>query len=262
MQLERNSGRSLRVTPFSTFLERAAGTVVKDRNRQQFYCVQSEQRSCSNLSTETDRQNIGSGRGHGASNPRIPHPWKGEYDSRFSFQTCVIGRLFPQRGNPTRGIDNVKDKTIDRHVLQSSQQKVQEICQPVAGQMGGSPRLSLNIIATRGTLSTPAYSSDTANSKQINGREGTGSDDTTILAVSTVVAGTHEDGIKIDYPRRKRRRLSPGRQDEEAKEAPTTRKNDGCLVRGNRGEELFRWVLSQRGLTSTAIQNVINGWHE
>ncbi|KAA6361838.1 MAG: hypothetical protein EZS28_042635, partial [Streblomastix strix] len=42
----------------------------------------------------------------------------------------------------------------------------------------------------------------------------------------------------------------------------TTRKNDGCLVRGNRGEELFRWVLNQRGLTDTAIQNVINGWHE
>ncbi|KAA6368429.1 MAG: hypothetical protein EZS28_036044 [Streblomastix strix] len=128
--------------------------------------------------------------------------------------------------------------------------------------MGGSPRLSLNIMATRGTISTPAYSSDTANSKQINGREGTSSDDPTILAVSTVMACTHEDDIKIDYLRRKRRRLSPWRQDEEVKEAPTTRKNDGCLIRGDRGEELFRWVLSKRGLTRTAIQNDINGWHE
>ncbi|KAA6347898.1 MAG: hypothetical protein EZS28_052002 [Streblomastix strix] len=79
--------------------------------------------------------------------------------------------------------------TIDRHVLQSLQQKVQEICQPVAGQMGGSPRLSLNIMATGDTISTPAYSSDTANSKQINVREGTSSDDPTILAVSTIMLG-------------------------------------------------------------------------
>ncbi|KAA6393763.1 MAG: hypothetical protein EZS28_010713, partial [Streblomastix strix] len=53
-----------------------------------------------------------------------------------------------------------------------------------------------------------------------------------------------------------------GGQDEEVKEAPATRKNDGYLIRGNRGEELFRQVLNQKNLTSTANRNVINGWHE
>ncbi|KAA6379234.1 MAG: hypothetical protein EZS28_025237, partial [Streblomastix strix] len=186
----------------------------------------------------------------------------GEQDSRFSFQTCDIGRLFSQRRDPTRSTVNVEDKTIDRHVFQSPQQKVQEIREPIARQMGGSPRLSLNIMATGGTIPAPAYSSDTTDTKQISEREGISSDDHTILAISTVVACTNEDDIKTDYPMKKRRRLSPWREDEEVKEAPTTRKNDSCLVKGNRGEELFRQVLNQRGLTDTAIQNVINGWHE
>ncbi|KAA6399062.1 MAG: putative reverse transcriptase [Streblomastix strix] len=205
-QLERICCRSLRVTPFSTFLERAAGTVTKNRNRQQIYC------------------NIRSGRGLVASNSCISHPWQVEYDSRFSFQTCHIGRFLPQRRNLTRGIDNVKDKTIDRYVLQSPQQKVQEICQPVAGQMGCSPGLSLNIMATRRTVSTPSYPSDTANSKQTNGREGISSDDSMILAISTVVACTHEDDIKIDYLMRKRRRLSPrGKKRKQKKHLPPGR---------------------------------------
>ncbi|KAA6387796.1 MAG: hypothetical protein EZS28_016677 [Streblomastix strix] len=83
-----------------------------------------------------------------------------------------------------------------------------------------------------------------------------------ILAISTVVVYTHENNIKIDYPNRKRRRLSPGGQDEEVKEASLARKNEGCLIRCNRGDELFRWVLNKKGLTSTSIQNDIISWQK
>ncbi|KAA6317159.1 MAG: hypothetical protein EZS28_055143, partial [Streblomastix strix] len=207
-QFERNSSCSLRVTLFSIFLERAAGTIAENRNRQQFYRVQFEKSSCSNLTTETDQQNIRCSRGLGSSNSCNPHPWNGEYDSRFSFQTCDIGQLFPQRRDLVRSTCNVEDKTIDRHVLQLPQLKVQEVCWPVAGQKGSSLGLSLNIMATRRTVSTPSYPSDTVKSKQTNGRERIGIDDPPILAISTVLAGFNEDDIKIDNPGRSHRRFS------------------------------------------------------
>ncbi|KAA6381033.1 MAG: hypothetical protein EZS28_023444, partial [Streblomastix strix] len=98
------------------------------------------------------------------------------------------------------------DYSLNEEILQ---QKVQEVCQPVAGQMGGSPGLSVDIMATRGTVSTPTYPSDTANSKQANGRLDISFDDPPILTITTVVTCTHEDDIKTDYPKRKRRRLIP-----------------------------------------------------
>ncbi|KAA6368607.1 MAG: hypothetical protein EZS28_035867 [Streblomastix strix] len=72
-------------------------------------------------------------------------------------------------------------------------------------------------MATRGTVSTPTYSSDSANSKQTNGSEGISLDDPIILAILTVVACIHEDDIDIDNPGRKRRCLSPWRQNEKVK---------------------------------------------
>ncbi|KAA6400767.1 MAG: hypothetical protein EZS28_003707 [Streblomastix strix] len=99
----------------------------------------------------------------------------------------------------------------------------------------------------RSTISTPTYPSDTTNSKHTKGREGISIDDPSILAFSTVLACTDEDGIKIDNPRRKRRRPSSRKHDEKVTEASATRKIDDCLI---------------RGFTITSVQSVINGWHE
>ncbi|KAA6363376.1 MAG: hypothetical protein EZS28_041097 [Streblomastix strix] len=52
------------------------------------------------------------------------------------------------------------------------------------------------------------------------------------------------------------------RQNEKVKEAPSSRENDSCFVRGNKGESLFRRVHSQRGVTNAIIQKIISGWNE
>ncbi|KAA6366797.1 MAG: hypothetical protein EZS28_037677, partial [Streblomastix strix] len=112
------------------------------------------------------------------------------------------------------------------------------------------------------TASLLTHPSEILNSKQTNGRESASIDDPPIFVNSTAVACAHQDSIKNDNPGRKRRRLCPGCQDEKVKEALATWKNDDCLIRGNRGEELFIQISNQRSLTSTAIYNLINGWHE
>ncbi|KAA6354678.1 MAG: hypothetical protein EZS28_049795, partial [Streblomastix strix] len=60
---------------------------------------------------------------------------------------------------------------------------------------------------------------------------------------------------------REQRSVSTRRKNEEIEKAPTPRKVDSRVDRGNRGEELFRWVLGKRGFSNTAIQKVIGGWH-
>ncbi|KAA6358165.1 MAG: hypothetical protein EZS28_046307 [Streblomastix strix] len=117
-------------------------------------------------------------------------------------------------------------------------------------------------MTTGSTVPTPTYPSDTTNSKQTNGREGISVDDPLILIISTLSACTREYGIMIDSAERRRRSLSPWGQDEKVKETSAIRKNDGCIVRGNRGDELFRYVLNQRCFASIAVKNVINGQHK
>ncbi|KAA6379261.1 MAG: hypothetical protein EZS28_025210, partial [Streblomastix strix] len=51
------------------------------------------------------------------------------------------------------------------------------------------------------------------------------------------------------------------RTNEETQKTSTTRKNDGLIVRGNKGEELFRWALIRRGFSELAVKKVIGGWH-
>ncbi|KAA6390356.1 MAG: hypothetical protein EZS28_014115 [Streblomastix strix] len=56
------------------------------------------------------------------------------------------------------------------------------------------------------------------------------------------------------------RSINTRRKNEEIEKAPTFRKVDSRVDRGNRGEELFRWVLGKRGFSNTAFQKVIGDW--
>ncbi|KAA6377194.1 MAG: hypothetical protein EZS28_027279 [Streblomastix strix] len=106
---------------------------------------------------------------------------------------------------------------------------------------GGSPIAATESSrATGSTVSTPTHPYDSENSKHTNGKEDTSVEDPPVLAISTVEACTHEDGIMNDNPGRKCRRHSPWKQDMKVKKAPATRMNDCCLIRGNKGEEIFR----------------------
>ncbi|KAA6386719.1 MAG: hypothetical protein EZS28_017753 [Streblomastix strix] len=153
-----------------------------------------------------------------------------------------------------QGQKKLTSRSVDKHILT-------QIIELLSGSISYQQHpLNSNIkeYSNRG-LADSLYPT---NSKQTNRRKSLSADNPPISAISTVVACTYEDDIKIYNPGRKRGHLSHERQDEKVKEAPVSRKNDGCLIRGNRDKELFRWVLNQRGFTNTAIQNVINGWHE
>ncbi|KAA6404405.1 MAG: hypothetical protein EZS28_000064 [Streblomastix strix] len=52
-----------------------------------------------------------------------------------------------------------------------------------------------------------------------------------------------------------------GRSNEESKKASSSRRNTRSQTRGNRGEELFKWILSKRQLSESATQQVIDVWH-
>ncbi|KAA6368547.1 MAG: hypothetical protein EZS28_035926, partial [Streblomastix strix] len=60
---------------------------------------------------------------------------------------------------------------------------------------------------------------------------------------------------------KKRRRTETRGQDEESQKASSTRRVTRSSVRGDRGEELFKWILSKRQFTNDATQQVIDKWH-
>ncbi|KAA6381391.1 MAG: hypothetical protein EZS28_023081, partial [Streblomastix strix] len=91
--------------------------------------------------------------------------------------------------------------------------------------------------------------------------ECTSSDGDTQLAVPILVAESDQASIKICQPGEKSRRLEDGRSNEESKKASSSRRITRSQARGDREEELFKWILSKRQFTEVATQQVIDGWH-
>ncbi|KAA6397240.1 MAG: hypothetical protein EZS28_007238 [Streblomastix strix] len=69
------------------------------------------------------------------------------------------------------------------------------------------------------------------------------------------------ESINFGNPEKKRRRPKAIKLDEKAKEVPSSKKNDGCIIRGNIEEELFKWIPRQSSLINIIFYKAINGWH-
>ncbi|KAA6382799.1 MAG: hypothetical protein EZS28_021675 [Streblomastix strix] len=113
----------------------------------------------------------------------------------------------------------------------------------------------------RSPIPSPANPINSSNIEQAGKREGECSDGSSQLAFPIMVAEPNEVDLEVDNRGKKRRRINPGRENEEIKKTSTSRRDDSIIIRGNKGEELFRWVLEQRGLATAAVNKVIEGWH-
>ncbi|KAA6374704.1 MAG: hypothetical protein EZS28_029770, partial [Streblomastix strix] len=59
----------------------------------------------------------------------------------------------------------------------------------------------------------------------------------------------------------KRGRIEARRTDAKSEKTPSTGRNTRSAARGEKGEQLFKWILSKRQFTSEATDKVIEGWH-
>ncbi|KAA6353023.1 MAG: hypothetical protein EZS28_051450, partial [Streblomastix strix] len=60
---------------------------------------------------------------------------------------------------------------------------------------------------------------------------------------------------------KKRGRIEARRTDAKSEKTPSTGRNTRSAARGEKGEQLFKWILSRRQFTSEATDKVIEGWH-
>ncbi|KAA6393150.1 MAG: hypothetical protein EZS28_011326, partial [Streblomastix strix] len=60
---------------------------------------------------------------------------------------------------------------------------------------------------------------------------------------------------------KKRGRIEARRTDAKSEKTPSIGRNTRSAARGEKGEQLFKWILSRRQFTSEAIDKVIEGWH-
>ncbi|KAA6380421.1 MAG: hypothetical protein EZS28_024052 [Streblomastix strix] len=130
-----------------------------------------------------------------------------------------------------------------------------------SGQLGCRTRLSVTSMEGRTTIPPSTDSIDLGNSQQSKRRECASSDGDTQLAIPILVAKSDQASIKICKIGEKHRRFEDGRSNEESKKASSSRRITGSQVRGDREEELFKWILSKRQFTEVATQQVIEGWH-
>ncbi|KAA6367443.1 MAG: hypothetical protein EZS28_037031 [Streblomastix strix] len=61
--------------------------------------------------------------------------------------------------------------------------------------------------------------------------------------------------------RKQRGRFEASRTDAKSEKTPSTGRNTRSAARGEKGEQLFKWILSRRLFASEAIDKVIEGWH-
>ncbi|KAA6354458.1 MAG: hypothetical protein EZS28_050015, partial [Streblomastix strix] len=60
---------------------------------------------------------------------------------------------------------------------------------------------------------------------------------------------------------KKRGRIEARRTDAKSEKTPSTGRNTRRAARGEKGEQLFKWILSRRQFTSEAADKVIEGWN-
>ncbi|KAA6367832.1 MAG: hypothetical protein EZS28_036642 [Streblomastix strix] len=260
-QLERSGHYSLRVTTFRSFLRSKISAITEDRNRQQLKDIQHQSRGSSYSSSETSGSNSRNGRKVKHSTTRVPHPRSSKQSSGLIEQISDFWRLHDRPRNTERSTSHSESKTHNRHVRQSQESQMQEIREPGTRQLGCSSRQSFSLVEGRSTIPPSANTSDISNVEQIRQREGECSDGSSQLAVTSMVAKHDEQDKEMGICGKKRRRVESWRQNEEIEETLTARRNDSRVIRGNKGEKLFRWVLKLRGLTDTAVLKVIDGWH-
>ncbi|KAA6380866.1 MAG: hypothetical protein EZS28_023605, partial [Streblomastix strix] len=100
-----------------------------------------------------------------------------------------------------------------------------------------------------------------ANAQQSQGGECCSIDRSAKLAIPIMMAKSDGAINQLCQPGKKHRRFETRGQDEESYKASSTRRVTRSSVRCDRGEELFKWILSKRQFPDDAIQQVIDGWH-
>ncbi|KAA6404083.1 MAG: hypothetical protein EZS28_000385 [Streblomastix strix] len=260
-QSERSSRYSLRVTTFRSFLKSKVSAITEDRNRQQISGIQHQPRGSSCSSSETGGSNSRYGRKVKHSTARVSHPKSSKQNSGLIEQISYFGRLHDRPRNTERSTSHSESKTYNRHGRQSKESQIQEIRVPRTRQQGCSSRQSFSLLEGRSIISPSTNTSDIGYAVQIRQRECECSDGSSQLAVTSMVAKHDEQDKKMGNCGKKRRRVESWRQNEEIEETLTARRNDSRVIGENKGEELFRLVLKQRGLTDTVVQKVIDGWH-
>ncbi|KAA6388517.1 MAG: hypothetical protein EZS28_015955, partial [Streblomastix strix] len=260
-QLTRGSRYSLRTTTLRTLLQRKADQILKNRNGQQLSSIQYQQRSSSNSTCEASRQDIGDSRQLQSTSTCLPHTRYIKQDSRLIEQISNIWRLHDQPTDTQRSTSYSKSQAINRSLLEQKEQKIQEVCKLDSRQLGCSSGQSIDTLERRSPISSPANPINSSNIEQAGKREGECSDGSSQLALPIMVAEPHEVDFEVDNRGEKRRRINPRRENEEIKKTSTSMRDDSIIIRGSKGEELFRWVLEQRGLAAAAVNKVIEGWH-
>ncbi|KAA6386755.1 MAG: hypothetical protein EZS28_017715 [Streblomastix strix] len=260
-QLERSSRYSLRTSAFRDLLKRKADQISKDRNRQQFCSIQHQQGlSCGSIS-ETDRQDTGNSRRSEPVTSCISHPRQAKRDPGFAIQLGNFRRLLNSSRYPNGSSIRTPSPSIDRHVCKQNEQQVQEIHDTCTGQLGNETGLFITPVVGRGTLSTPTNPNDTSNTQQSEIGSSSSCDSGSKLAISTLVAQPNRASSEVCECGKKRGRFEARRTDAKSEKTPSTGRNTCSAARGEKGEQLFKWILSRRQFISEATDKVIEGWH-
>ncbi|KAA6373548.1 MAG: hypothetical protein EZS28_030923, partial [Streblomastix strix] len=182
-------------------------------------------------------------------------------DSRLIEQISNIRRLYDQPADTQRSTPHSESQTFNRSLLKQKEQKIQEVRKYDSRKLGRSSGQSIDILERRSLIYPSSNSSYTSGAEQIRERKDNCIDGRSKLAIPIMVVELHEVDLEIVNRGKKRRCVNTRWEDEEIKKIPSSRRNDRVIIRGNIGEDLFRWTLEQRELAAAATDKVIEGWH-